>query len=131
MSPETLLVLMAHGSRDPRWRQPFEQLLADLEHPACMLCYMEMAEPTLLQAVAAYPQVKTVVIWPLFWSAGSHVRTDVQEQAQALQRERPHCQVKVLPPMGEHPAIQTLVRQLIQQQLDTVMVLQPGASTHD
>jgi sirohydrochlorin cobaltochelatase len=51
------LILIAHGSRDPRWQQPFEQLLQRLKQAkpgaAIELAYMEFAEPTLLQVANA------------------------------------------------------------------------------
>ena len=44
-------LLLAHGSRDPEWRLPFEILAADLkaihpEHPI-RLCYLELWHPML------------------------------------------------------------------------------------
>jgi sirohydrochlorin cobaltochelatase len=122
-----LLVLMAHGSRDPRWRAPFEQLIADITHPAVVLCYMEMAEPTLPQAVAQWmtqhPQacsgLSRIRIWPLFWSAGSHVAQDIPRLVDDLRQQYPHLSVESFQPMGEHPDVQALIRQLITQQLNT------------
>jgi len=39
-------LLLAHGSRDPDWRRPFEWIAADLRaaHPerSIVLCYLEM-----------------------------------------------------------------------------------------
>ena len=45
-------ILLAHGSRDPRWRASFEQLASALQarDPArrVWLAYLELASPSLL-----------------------------------------------------------------------------------
>ena len=45
------LILLAHGSRDPSWAQPFEALAAALKekHPGrrIELAFMELTEPSL------------------------------------------------------------------------------------
>jgi sirohydrochlorin cobaltochelatase len=119
---QRLVVLMAHGSRDPRWRQPFDALMARLPQSpttAVALCFMEMAEPTLEQVMADYPELTHLTVWPIFWAAGSHVATDIPEQVAALQRQRPHLVIDVLPPVGEHPAIQATLQQVITNALAT------------
>ena len=115
-SPQTLFLLMAHGSRDPRWREPFDRLMAELAptpNATVELCFMEMAEPTMQQVLARYPHLTRLVVWPIFWAAGAHVATDIPQQVAKLQAQRPALTIDVWPPVGEHPAIQATLKQLI------------------
>jgi sirohydrochlorin cobaltochelatase len=108
---KTLLVLFAHGSRDPQWRAPFERFCQSLQAQhgtdAVTLAYMEMAEPTVQQVVApAVAQgVTQVILLPLFMASGAHVAHDIPEQVAALKAQHPGLVVTVLPPVGEHPQV--------------------------
>jgi sirohydrochlorin cobaltochelatase len=107
---DTRLLLFAHGSRDPRWRAPFERLEASLRGALgdeCVrrLAYMEFVGPTLLDAAAdAERDGKRVLrVLPLFLSAGAHVATDIPAQAAEVRRQFPNLTVEVLAPIGEDP----------------------------
>jgi sirohydrochlorin cobaltochelatase len=90
------LVLLAHGSDDPRWRQPFDLLQRRVAtlwagDRVVELAYLQFCEPTLEQALARCrerageaAQVKVV---PLFMSGGGHLLRDLPEAVhQASQR---------------------------------------------
>src|SRR4051794_875863 len=51
------LVLFAHGSRDPEWARPFEQLAgvlsAKLSSDAIAIAYLELMQPTLSESIGA------------------------------------------------------------------------------
>ena len=110
------LVLFAHGSIDPRWRAPFEKLLADLRESlgadAVRLAYMEFARPSLedVAAEAVRDGVSKLRVLPLFMAAGAHVATDIPAQAQRARSRG--LDVEVLPPIGEHPRFVALLREL-------------------
>jgi sirohydrochlorin cobaltochelatase len=114
MTPEKLIVLIAHGSRDPRWRQPFEALLAKVEaenaQNPVVLCYMEMASPTLFEVLEPYKTAppKQLEILPLFMSAGSHYTADIQPMVERVRQWFPCATVLLHPPIGEHSAFQRL-----------------------
>jgi sirohydrochlorin cobaltochelatase len=112
-----LLVLMAHGSRDPRWRQPFEALVSRLPHRTVALCYMEMAEPTLAQVIDQFRPTQSVTILPLFMAAGAHVANDIAALADSLKVEHPSLTVSILPPVGEHSEVQAALLSVIQPHL--------------
>jgi sirohydrochlorin cobaltochelatase len=86
------LILLAHGARDPRWRQPFEQLAGRIrvKRPelAVRLAFLELMTPDLLLAgeelVASGCDALQVV--PIFFGQGGHVREDVPELVDALRR---------------------------------------------
>jgi sirohydrochlorin cobaltochelatase len=127
----TLLVLIAHGSRDPRWRAPFERLLEQLaqelgaEQPLA-LCYMEMAEPTLnqvvQQALQEKPRINTLKLVPLFMAAGAHFANDIKALTHDLRHQYPQLTVLVAPPVGEHPQVQAALKHIAAQALKQLSV---------
>lgn len=111
------LILFAHGSRDPRWRQPFENFLAKLleERGASAdpptfsvhLAYMEMTSPTLgevVDAIVAEGGSKLVVL-PMFMAAGAHLAHDLPRLLEEVAQRHPGVEIKSLPPLGEHPTV--------------------------
>lgn len=111
MNYPTHLVLLAHGSRDPRWQDTFLRLreLARqrFEDASIELAYMEMCPPSLLDvAEQAYEGgVRCLKVLPLFMSAGGHVSQDIPRLADQAMMAFDGLEVKVLPPAGEHPAV--------------------------
>lgn len=110
-SSVTRLVLMAHGSRDPRWQAPFVDLLnrarQQLGESAVDLAYMEMCAPSLLDiAEPAYQQgVRQIKVLPLFMSAGGHVSKDLPMLAEQVMMAFDGLEVEILPPVGEHDTV--------------------------
>lgn len=112
-STSTLLALVAHGSRDARWRAPFEALEAKLKPlvlpKKARVCYMEMASPTLKEVVSQAINESTlekVVILPLLMAAGAHFANEIQEQTEELRQLYPKVKLELLSPVGEHPELQ-------------------------
>ncbi|MGK9452274.1 sirohydrochlorin chelatase [Acidithiobacillus caldus] len=112
-------LLLAHGSRDPDWRRPFEWIAADLRaaHPerSIVLCYLEMWRPSLPEAVrTAHAQgARSFRITPLFWSRGRHLRDDVPRIVQDLLCELPGCAIVIDPPVGESGIVRAAVLHLL------------------
>ena len=109
--PSTALVLFAHGSPDPRWREPFIRLHEALETEAgpgrVWLAYMEFARPTLLDVVKCLRGrgIHKVRLLPLFMASGGHVAADIPRQAaEALEVYR-DMTIQILPAVGEHPLL--------------------------
>ncbi len=124
MAGTTRVVLMAHGSRDPRWRAPFERLAAtlarDLGGERVRLAYMEFAAPS-LDDVAAEAQrdgVARLSILPLFMAGGGHVDQDIPVLARRVEARHPGLVVEVAGAIGEAPrvvaAIEAIARELIE-----------------
>ena len=118
----TFTLLIAHCSRESRWKEPFEaltaSLLADSEAPQALgLCYMEMASPSAQECLATqymlgYTQLQMI---PLFMATGSHVTQDIAAIEADLQKQYPHLQITTAPPIGEDPSIQEAFKQVIQK----------------
>ncbi len=112
------LVLFAHGSHDPRWRHPFEQLSTRLERilgpSAVTLAFMQMATPSLADVVdeAARDGVSSVKVFPLSLSAGAHVERDIPAQVRDAQTAHPAVDVRLLPAAGTDPRVANLLTTL-------------------
>jgi sirohydrochlorin cobaltochelatase len=115
------LVLMAHGSRDPRWCAPFEQFVSTLKadlgaHKVC-LAYMEFVTPTLadIAEAAIRDGVQHLQILLLFMAGGAHVDCDIPAQVAAITARFPALVLTVLPPIGEHPHVVTLMQDIVKE----------------
>jgi sirohydrochlorin cobaltochelatase len=119
MPRDECLILLAHGSPDARWRAPFEKLAADLAEggaaDAPILAYMEFVPPTLPDAVAeaARRGWRRAAVLPLFMSGGGHVVRDIPALTAVAQSYHPNVVLRVLPPIGEHPHFQKVLREII------------------
>ncbi|MBU2808246.1 cobalamin biosynthesis protein CbiX [Acidithiobacillus ferrooxidans F221] len=112
--------LLAHGSRNPQWRKPFEQIAERLQlaHPErlIVLCYLEMWEPSLDQAIreAYVLGFRHFRISPLFWSSGRHLQEDLPTLIEQVQKVLPNCFFQVEGPIGESEIIIQAALQALQ-----------------
>ena len=113
------LVLLAHGSKDPRWRIPFERIVdavqGQSEKTVVRLAYMEFIEPTLMDVAreCVGQQILRLRILPLFLSIGAHLVTDVPEQVNQAKAQFPQLEVDVLSPVGEDPRLAGLIQKIV------------------
>ena len=118
---KSCLVLLAHGSKDPRWREPFKNLFckAAKDSERVRLAYMEFTGPTLLEVAeeCALENVESLRVLPLFMAAGAHLATDVPEQLSQVSERYPKMRIEVLPPIGEDPRVAALMEELIREKL--------------
>ncbi len=105
---QTLLVLLAHGSSDPAWQKPFQEMTASIAanqpHPV-KLGFMELCGPSLEDIANEQPegQAIDIEILPLFFSAGRHLRQDVPNQISGLNERFPNLTFTLHDPVGIHP----------------------------
>ncbi|MGH8798108.1 MAG: sirohydrochlorin chelatase [Caldimonas sp.] len=100
------LLLCAHGARDPRWSDPFDQVAARIRDAApalaVELAYLEFMAPTLFEAgerlIAAH--CATVDVVPLFLGSGGHVRKDLPELIDALGAAQPQVRWRLREAIG-------------------------------
>jgi len=121
---KNILVLMLHGSGDPRWREPFEELARSFQrngHASTLqLAYLQHTEPTLADVVrrGVRARVSRFRILPLFLSSGGHVSRDLPRLCEEMKAEFPTIEVELLPPLGEHPDFQRMLREIVTGYLD-------------
>ena len=84
------IILLAHGSRDKRWCETFEQLAAPTLKAVdnARIAYMELAHPSMDTVIAegVAEGAKSFTIVPLFLAAGRHLRKDVPAMIEELER---------------------------------------------
>jgi sirohydrochlorin cobaltochelatase len=111
-----MLILIAHGSRDPRWRASVEQmtelLQADLGSRKVRLAYMDCSPPTLDEVVSEAVQAGAtkIRVLPLFLADQGHVERNVAPAVKNLQRTHPAVELELLPSVGHHPLFLELIR---------------------
>ena len=99
--------MLAHGSRDPQWVAPFEQIRAGVERrrPECAvaLAYLEHSTPDFLSAVdALVARGSTVIkVVPLFLGPGGHVRGDVPQLIERATLKHPRLKFDLMPFIGD------------------------------
>lgn len=114
------IILLAHGSTDPLWKEPFETLyketVAGFGSDHSSLAYMELTSPTLEDVIHNLdPKVQKVAVLPLFFAVGRHLRQDVPAQIAALQRD--NLQIDLLPPIGDDLIVKQAMHQAIARHL--------------
>ena len=105
------LLLFAHGARDARWSQPFEQVVAAVRaaRPAqpVRLAFLEIMAPDIHAAGADLVAQGCVQIdvLPLFLGAGGHTRKDLPPLLEALRATHAGVTFNLHPAIGEAPAL--------------------------
>jgi sirohydrochlorin cobaltochelatase len=101
------VILFAHGSRDPRWAEPFERLRDKLsaQRPDAdvRLAFLELMTPSLADAVADMTSQGTsdITLVPVFLGQGGHVRRDLPALADACRVAHPGLELRVSAAIGE------------------------------
>ena len=105
------IVLFGHGARDARWREPFDRLasLWKAQHPntPVELAFLELMEPSLEQAIASQVDAGAteVVVMPVFFGQGGHLRNDFPLLLSACQEKFPGVTLSATPAVGEDLAV--------------------------
>ena len=101
------IVLLAHGSRDPQWTMPFDQIRAEVERraPKCatVLAYLEHSQPDLSTAIDQLVTHGTTLIQivPLFLGPGGHVRNDVPRLVERAMAQHAEVRFVLKPFIGD------------------------------
>ncbi len=121
MTDSVLTILLAHGSSDPLWLQPFFDLEQRIQSQAkpVRLAFMELAAPSLDDVIAeAHGQgFQRAVVLPLFFAAGRHLRIDVPRQIARLTQAW-HMDIQLLPPIGEHSLLADAIVRIAGEAID-------------
>lgn len=112
------VIVFAHGSRDPLWRQPVEavaQRIAQTDPSARVeIAYLELCEPDMSTAAERLVQtgVQRIRVLPLFFGMGKHAREDLPELMEQLGLRYPGVAFERLPAAGEDPRLTALLAQI-------------------
>lgn len=120
MSGNPAIILLAHGSSDPRWCETFEKLARPtLESvPGSRIAYMELAEPSIEAIVSEGSEagIRNFKIVPLFLAAGRHLRKDVPGMIRNLEQEF-DVVITLSAPIGENPQLGEAIRDVVNEEL--------------
>jgi sirohydrochlorin cobaltochelatase len=112
------IVLLAHGSRDARWREPVEAVarrVAERAPAALVRCaYLELSQPDLRSAMAELVAggVGNVRVVPLFLGMGKHLREDLPGLLDELRALHPQVPVELARAVGEEPEVLDLLARI-------------------
>ena len=112
-SPPTAVVLIAHGSTDPQWREPFDALINELRQRAPSttfeLAFLSKGDPniqTVVQDFVAQGHNEISLSVALMSGGGGHFKTDVPAILEQLQQRHPGLQLNLIPePLGATPEV--------------------------
>lgn len=120
---DDVIILFAHGARDPEWARPVEAVAAKLRatYPNRLVevSFLEFMRPTLDEAVAKAIAAKLpaqglqIHILPFFIAQGGHLRKELPEMLGALRAQYPEQIFNLLSPLGELPEVQTAMADAI------------------
>jgi sirohydrochlorin cobaltochelatase len=105
------LILFGHGARDIRWREPFDRLasLWKAQHPNIRveLAFLELMKPSLEEAITLLADDGTteVVVVPVFFGQGGHLRNDFPVLLSACQEKFSGVALRATPAVGEDEAV--------------------------
>jgi sirohydrochlorin cobaltochelatase len=130
MNSKIANILLAHGSRDPLWQIPFQDMTHAIkqqddtepsESPSPViveLAYMELCEPSLEQTCENLAQqgYDLINIYPVFFAAGQHLRIDVPKQLKIIENSL-GIRTKLHPPVGQEKLVQEAITQVILNRL--------------
>ncbi len=120
---KTTLLLIAHGSRNPDANADLfhaaEMLAKDNTYHGVQASFLELADPAIDVAGRRCVEegAERVVLVPYFLAAGVHVRRDLANYRELLQREFPEVTFDLAEPMGRHPLLLDVVRARVQETL--------------
>lgn len=105
------LILFGHGARDSRWREPFDRLasLWKAQNPDALaeLAFLELMQPSLEDAITSLVAAGAteVVVVPVFFGQGGHLRNDFPVLLSACQEKFPGLTLSATPAVGEDLAV--------------------------
>ena len=114
----TMLILIAHGSPRESWRASVarltESLQQDLGADRIRLAYMDCTPPTLMDVAseAIRGGCDDIRVLPLFLTGEGHVDRHIRPLVDEVRAAFPATRVELLPPAGQHPLFQQMLRQI-------------------
>lgn len=120
---QTVLIIMAHGSRNPAANSEFGQLVSSIakqtsDYAIVTPCFLELAQPSLQDAISEYLKLgyHQFDLYPLFFNQGNHVTRDIPAQINQAQEQHQECVIRQLDYFGKFNQLGNSVIAHIQQQ---------------
>lgn len=116
-----MLIVVAHGSRNPDWREAVERqinlLQKEIGPDGIRLAYMELSSPSLNEVVSEAVQrgVRRFRVLPLFLAAEGHVERNIKPQVYQIQETFEAVDIELLPPMGQHHLFRDMLISMVRE----------------
>ena len=99
------IVLVDHGSRNPRAHVQFESLYVDLKEKSLgvslFFAHMEIADPLLEDVLREISSSYEIIeVLPLFLFAGKHIQKDIPEIINRVSEIHQEVEIKLSKPLG-------------------------------
>ncbi len=122
MKKNTLLLLIAHGSRKAQANEEVRQLAQQLENlrrEKVIACFLEHGAPSISEGIdlAIQESPESILALPYFLTAGRHVQEDLQSILEEKARAHPGTPIRLAPYLGSHPQLATLLAQIAEENL--------------
>jgi sirohydrochlorin cobaltochelatase len=107
------IILLAHGSRDARWREPFDSLASKVEgglqNVAVRVAFLKDLEPDIYMAVGGLARsgVTHVMVVPVFLAIGGHSANDFPVMAGRLCAAHPAVKFRWTEALGSWEEVVT------------------------
>ena len=122
MRSNQALAVIAHGSRNENANREFLQLVCDLagvvdDYDAVRGCFLELAEPSLAQAVEELVNTGAaqIQVYPLFFNQGKHVARDIPELVAEQQQRFPDHTIELLSYFGSFDGLARMIQTHLDQ----------------
>jgi sirohydrochlorin cobaltochelatase len=118
MAPRQAIILFAHGSRDPLWREPLEAVARRIEAQApgvpVRCAYLELMTPDLPTAARELVGggARHLRVVPMFLGVGKHAREDLPVLLAQLRLEFPEVVFEQRMAIGEEPQVVDLLARI-------------------
>jgi sirohydrochlorin cobaltochelatase len=102
-----VLIFFGHGARDMRWREPFDRLVSiwRVQHSQVRveLAFLELMHPSLEEVITSIANdgANEVVVVPVFFGQGSHLRNDFPILLTACKEKFPEIKLSATSAVGE------------------------------
>lgn len=111
------LIILAHGSRRRESNKEIAEMadsvaaIADGAYDNISYAYLEVVEPTLLQAIdkVIHDDMSRVTVMPYFLNSGNHVTRDIPAMIKQAEAKYPTCSFVLSPCIGMHESMPKLI----------------------
>lgn len=118
------ILIIGHGSSHAQALEEFLQLVEKIRRWYPQHCvdyaYLEFTEPTIQQSIERCVErgIQSIVAVPALLLAAGHVKTDIPSELNRAQQRYPYLEIRYATHLHLHPAIVTLCKQRIEEQLN-------------
>lgn len=121
-----MLILVAHGSRDPAWRSSLHAVAEAVESRLAGgkvgVAFMQFDGPTLPEVVekAINKGEDHLKLFPMFMASAGHVDKDIKPLVAELAQAHPGVQLDLLTPVGETPLFPGLIATIVSGSTESI-----------